>query len=160
MVKSQNHYEFFSKEPLSGSSIKNLENYKQLASFTIENRKEIMDDQISRQISSKLLACIKKTYPLEMELFHYFITKNKYEFHRIMAEQGHLLPKNSELMRLINNDLDTLFTNEMDLKRYLEERTTQGDQNAKDWLNYAALNQLLGFTKEKEVQNLLNNEAL
>lgn len=95
-----------------------------------------------------------------MELFHYFITKNKYEFHRIMAEQGHLLPKNSELMRLINNDLDTLFTNEMDLKRYLEERTTQGDQNAKDWLNYAALNQLLGFTKEKEVQNLLNNEAL
>ncbi len=71
MVKSQNHYKFFSKEPLSGSFIKNLESYKELASFTIENQKEIIGDQISRQISSKLLACIKKTYPLEMELFYY-----------------------------------------------------------------------------------------
>ena len=148
MVKSQNHYKFFSKAPLSGSFIKNLENYKELASLVIENRKEIIGDDMSRQLSSELLACIKKTYPLEMELFHYFITKNKYEFHRIMAEQGHLLPKNSQLMSFMNNNLYTLFTNEMDLKRYFDIRVKEGDQNAQKNLNRAALNQELGFTTE------------
>ncbi len=65
-----------------------------------------------------------------------------------MAEQRHLLPKNSQLMSFINCTIHTLFANKMDQKRFFEFRATAGDQDAKIRLNRAAFNQQLDFTME------------